>query len=342
MAKFLSGLIFLGLVQILSATIVPGTNPTAGNGCSNSLPNQVTSLPLVVQNPTQGGFVAVWIDYLNNWQITSATWLAGLETITVNTNGGYGTLDFNIPTGNYVRIRNSQIAALNGDWLVLASNSSSFTFLLPTNPGSCSSSQDCGPQASAVTEVTSITDNSFGNRWQELPGSFVTEQGPDPGEGQTSVVWYGNGVNLNAGTLAITLNFSGPTYIGACVMEFTGLSRSKLIDSVATRQITSPTTDFKTPTIGGNDYPELFLAASAAANSSDGGSIVPCKGKTFVELDPGSLGDMNNGSPAGYYIANAAEKVCAGLVAPNTSDGVTSIMSLRGRGSKPSGPSDDF
>jgi hypothetical protein len=316
------------------ATITPGTNPTAGNGCSNSLPNQVSSLDLVVQNPTDNGFVAVWVDYLNNWQITSASWSSGIETVTVNTAGGYGTLDFNIPGGNSVRIRNASLTGLNGDWTIISSTTSTFTFALGTDPGSCANSKACGPQASAVTEVTSITDNATGNTWQELPGSFVTEQDHDPGEGQTSVVWYANGVSLNAGTLAITLNFSSPTYIGACVMEFMGIATNRAVDSVATRQITSSTTDFTTPTIRGNYYPELFLAASAVANSSDGGNIVACDGNTFTQLNPGSLGDMNNGSPAGYFISNAGGDVCAGLVAPNSSDGVTSIMSLKGKGAK--------
>lgn len=314
--------VWLLLCGLVGATITPGTNPSDGNGCSESTG---TYISLAVQNAVPGGFVAILVGGLDAWNVTSATWTSGsggLATLTVDTNPS----NFTLSAGETIRVSGINPRGYDGDFRIVSATTTSVTYALAKNPGTFVSGGSVG------TVVSSITDNATSqNTYVEVRGSYVASGT----NGGGTDIWYVSSVILNAGgglNMTVTFSGNGQGNQAGCVMEFMGLEQTQalVLDQAAGNIINQNVTTLITPSIGGHAAPELFVAVSAC-NGFDNGTTKE-NGIIFVPIN--LAGQGINGCPAAYYIApsygSSTQLYAAGLAQTPAAPGVTGIASFRG------------
>lgn len=153
---------------------------------------------------------------------------------------------------------------------------------------------------STSDHIASITNNSgtcisgAGCVWTFVSGS----RSFDPGNGGEEI-WYGsNPASGTSGASVAITGTAGVNFIGACMMEVTGLNTGgTMVDAVATSTAASSIAG-TTPSIQGNYNSELFIAISACQNTF---------GTPKIDSPWTAVGPTNavGGCPGGFLITNS-------------------------------------
>ena len=192
--------------------------------------------------------------------------------------------------------------------------------------------------AGSNSVVTSIT-----NQFPPCPpdGSCVWHQVPnvstpfDSNGGGRSDIWYARlPMSGTQGAVATINTTPGNSFLGACMFEVSGLAPSNIVDQSLATEIASSTANLTTPTILGNQQPELIIAVSSAQNIGYQ-ALAPFNPINGTCPDPGCFPDGVGGCPAGYLITNEAGAYAATLVQTTAGTGEVSIASFVGEGASP-------